>query len=645
MKLFLKVLLLVFLVASCSKDEIILSGESKLLSFSIQEISEEFTVSSENMVETTMNEEQELTNLTAAFTVSEKARVFVNGSIQTSGYSKNDFSDDLTYTVEAEDGSITIYRVIINLDAKIKTFRIIELPGIQFNFTDLNITGNAPAGTDLKNLTAAFMITEGSVLIVGGVEQVSEETKNDFDAPLIYKLTGVADDIKDYTVTITVAQKAKPLANAGIDKVVVLTKGSTIKVNLDGSKSSDAQGTISTYEWRIVGGAVIGNTAKVTTELGLGMHSIELTVTDSSGDMDTDMMSAEVRVQGIYTPIDANATQGTIDLFNNIANIANGSQFAFGQEFASTYRLNSISYDVTTSDCKDVVGDHPAVYGIDPHYLMYKTEAQKQNHIAEAKYAYNNGAVVTFDFHQQSKSDNEIYIAKITSETDKSLMYDIVNDLNGSRPWFYDELDEVLDIINNDLGFPIVFRLYHEMNGNWFWWGSAATNHSPALYVDFYKLTADYIKDRTNLVLFGWTPNQGVKQDYYPGDAYVDVVGIDVYEPTTSNLKASLIELSTFALEHGKVATLAETGYRNNYVANNPTFWSSNILEAIEEGGSDVRIGWALAWFNAPWHSDQSKLMIPNSDSSTRVKNDFIEFYNSPISLFMEDIDALNVYN
>jgi hypothetical protein len=131
---------------------------------------------------------------------------------------------------------------------------------------------------------------------------------------------------------------------------------------------------------------------------------------------------------------------------------------------------------------------------------------------------------------------------------------------------------------------------------------------------------------------------------YYPGDTYVDVVGIDVYNPVKAVLKANLIELSTFALEHGKVAVLSETG-KVDFVNTNPTFWTSNVLAAIEEGGSDIRIAWALAWFNAPWNSSQSDLYIPNSSSSNAVKEDFIQFFASPLTLFQQEINALNVYN
>ncbi|TAF63346.1 MAG: hypothetical protein EAZ58_11780 [Flavobacterium sp.] len=369
-----------------------------------------------------------------------------------------------------------------------------------------------------------------------------------------------------------------------------------------------------------------------------------LKVTDTSGDTATDTITISVTQQGIYTPIDNNATQETKNLFTDIALIAHRDKFIFGQEFPLSFQLKSLDFDLNTSDCKDIAGDHPGVYGIDPHYMLYKTASQKQLHIDEAKHAYANGSIVTFDFHQQSKTDHKIYFNDITTSTDKSLMFDIVNNRNNARDWFYKELDQVLNIINNDLGFPIVYRPFHEMDGNWFWWGTQATNHSPQLYIDFYRLTVDYMRNKSNLILFGWTPNEKINSSYYPGDDYVDLVGIDAYSQNVTTLKNNLIDLTKFATNHNKVAILSETG-KGNYVNDAPTFWTSTILKAIQDGGSDIKIAWALAWFNAPWDSNQSNLFIPNSSSSTVVKDDFKKFYNSETTLFQNEVKALKVYN
>jgi len=541
-------------------------------------------------------------------------------------------------------GSCSSNENTVESEKKLLSFSIIELPNSTFVInTDYSITTNVPSGTSLDNLTAKFEVSPESNLFIGSTPQISGQTKNNFTQPIQYELVTKEKKIK-YTVNITHFPNNLPLANAGDDKFIIIPKGtSSATVTLDGSKSSDSEAPIVSYEWKN-GNTILGTTPTLSTNLNLGTHSIVLKVTDTTGDTATDTVIVSVTQQGVYTPIDNNATQETKNLFTNIASIANSDKFIFGQEFPLSFQLKSLDFDLNTSDCKDITGDHPGVYGIDPHYMLYKTASQKQLHIDEAKHAYANGSIVTFDFHQQSKSDHKIYFNDITTSTDKSLMFDIVNNRNNARDWFYKELDQVLNIINNDLGFPIVYRPFHEMDGNWFWWGTQATNHSPQLYIDFYRLTLDYMRNKSNLILFGWTPNEKINNSYYPGDAYVDVVGIDAYSQNATTLKNNLIDLTKFATNHNKVAILSETG-KGNYVNDAPTFWTSTILKAIQDGGSDIRIAWALAWFNAPWDSNQSNLFIPNSSSSTEVKDDFKKFYNSETTLFQNEVKALKVYN
>lgn len=637
-------LLIVSLSVSCSEDEA-KSHLSELESFSINGLSADFTIGADQSVEAMAPDELDLSKLTAVFKASDKARVFVGTTIQTSGYTQNDFTKTVVYWVEAEDGSRTSYTVTIYKDPKIKSFGIQELPNVNFSITDLFIEAEVMNGTNLSDLTAVFALTENASLFIADVAQMSGETKNNFQEPLIYNLVGGSKIEKQYTVTIIEAENNAPSAMAGEDKLILVEEGiGSATVSLDAFLSSDIEGDIAKFEW-IENGVVFATSETIDYEFALGIHSIQLKVTDSKGLTAIDDLLVEVRLVGNYQPVDPDASQETINLYKNLGKIANGEQFLFGQEHPLSFQLSSIRHDLSTSDCKDVTGDHPAVYGIDPHYMLYKTAQEKETHINEAKHAYENGSVVTFDFHQQSRTDNKLYYSDLTTQSDKELVYDIVNDNNGTREWFYSELDEILDIINNDLAFPVVFRLFHEMDGNWFWWGTATKNHSPELYKEFYQLAADYIKGKTNLVLFAWSPNTQVNESYYPGDAYVDVVGFDLYEPSKNDLKSKLIDLSNFAYEHNKVAILAETGDRNAYTTNDPDFWTSKILAAIKEGGSEIRIAWVLAWFNAPWASSQDDLFIPNSNSSTESKNDFVTFKNDSQTLFQSDTKTLNVYN
>lgn len=646
MKSILKLLFFVLIFSTCSNEEdIIVIEDPEILSFSIKEMQAEFVVNNEsNTIEATLQQDLDITNLTALFSLPNDSEAFIGITKQVSGVTKNDFSKPVRYIVENVEGKKITYTVIINPYPKIISFKIAELDGIDFIVNDLDITANVPSGTDLTDLTAVFQITPGASLTVNSNTQISNQTKNDFTNPLTYILNGSDGSAKNYTVNITENPNNLPEADAGANQLYFIPINSNVaQVILDGSNSSDQESDLVSYSWKL-NGTVIGDSKISTVNLGIGVYTIELTVTDTTGDTDTDTTIIDVRQAGTYLPIDSDASFETKNLFEKLGAIGDSDEFIFGQEFPMSFKLNGLRTDLSTSDCKDVTGDHPGVFGIDPNYMIYKSDEQKQLHIQEAQFAYQNGGIVTFDFHQESKTDGRFYYDEISTETDKSLMYDIVNDLNGSREWFYDELDQVIDIINNDLGFPVIFRLFHEMDGDWFWWGSRATNHSPQLYVDFYRLAVNYIKDKSNLVLFGWSPNQRVRLEYYPGNDYVDIIGVDVYNSSKSALKNRLIELTTFAKERGKVASLTETGFYN-FIDNNPTFWTSTVLDAIVEGGSDIRLGWVLAWFNAPWHSSQNDLYIPNSNSSPAIKDDFINFYNSPFTMFLQETAALNVYN
>ena len=639
----LSIFLLLIIALSCSKDDV-KSSEAKILSFSIKGLTENFSINSDNTVTTKVDSDKDLNNLTAVFTISEGATLFVSTKVQSSGYSKNDFNSSVVYTVKAEDGTQSNYTVSINKDGKILNYKIVELPNASFTIEDLKISAKVPHGTNLSNLTALFTLTDNAQLYVGGTLQVSEKTKNSFTQPLEYSLKDGSGETKAYLVTINEEKNIAPVAKAGADQNHSLfSPEASKKVVLDASKSTDEDGEIVNYKWH-EGSTLLGEGVKLEADLPLGKHTITLTVKDNFGLTHTDDVTITIQRMSAYIPIDVNATQETKNLFNNLAKIAHSDQFIFGQEFPMSFKLNGTRNDLSTSDSKEVAGDHPGVFGIDPHYMLYKSAADRQLHINEAKYAHDNGAVVTFDFHQQSRYDNSIYMANITTAKDKSLMYDIVKDLNGSRTWYYNEIDQVISIINNDLNFPVVWRLFHEMDGNWFWWGSAATNHSKQLYIDFFKLTVDHIKNKTNLVLFAWSPNREFTADYYPGDNYVDIVGVDIYDTDGFNMQQTLIKLTNFSLEHNKIAVLSEVG-RNKYINEAHDFWTKTILKPIKEAGSSIKIAWVLSWFNAPWKSSQDDLFIPNKESSTKAKNDFIEFKNDKQTLFLEDVKSMKMYD
>lgn len=90
-----------------------------------------------------------------------------------------------------------------------------------------------------------------------------------------------------------------------------------------------------------------------------------------------------------------------------------------------------------------------------------------------------------------------------------------------------DRLAEALLTLQSER-IPVVFRPYHEMNGDWFWWGGQPDR--------FLRLWSQLYNRFTLLhglrnLLWAWNPDKpwpGV-EDYFPGSDKVDLLGTDVY--------------------------------------------------------------------------------------------------------------------
>jgi mannan endo-1,4-beta-mannosidase len=350
-----------------------------------------------------------------------------------------------------------------------------------------------------------------------------------------------------------------------------------------------------------------------------------------------------------FAQVDDNSSEKTIILYNNLKAIQNRNYFLFGQEFFNSFKFSSGSAhgDETYSDSHVVTGAYPAVLGSDFHYYLDKSDTERGYHTEAAKWAYQQGLVITFDWHITARNTSSYTCDGSPANLAKNIAS---GNTNGDRDWYLAELDKVIAIINDDLvvdgeNIPIVFRPLHEMNGNWFWWGASCSGFSPAHYKALYQLTVDYIKERTNTVLFCWSPNSPVNStilaNYYPGDAYVDVLGLDMYEITADPFRQYMGAIVDYAQAHDKIAVLSETGYRNDTgngeAATN--YWNDTVLPAIvnDPSGKALKIAWVLTWINSSW----SHPYVPHVASTSVAKQSFINFKNSQHVMFSDEIENL----
>jgi Beta-mannanase len=76
-------------------------------------------------------------------------------------------------------------------------------------------------------------------------------------------------------------------------------------------------------------------------------------------------------------------------------------------------------------------------------------------------------------------------------------------------------------------GIPVFLRFASEMNGSWVKW-----NGNPSLYIEKFRLVSKVMKEEAPNVAMVWSPAANPKQKiaaYYPGDDWVDWVGLSIY--------------------------------------------------------------------------------------------------------------------
>ncbi len=214
----------------------------------------------------------------------------------------------------------------------------------------------------------------------------------------------------------------------------------------------------------------------------------------------------------------------------------------------------------------DLTGKFPAVFGGD---FGFSGGADKDSvegrpaMIAEAIRQYRSGAVIALTWHEVRPTDDEPVTFRDSVQghlTDFEWNELLTPGTDLNRRWV-----EQVDVIAGYLRqlqaahVPVLFRAYHEMNGNWFWWGGRPGDHgSAALYRQIYDRFV-HVHHLNNLV-WVWNVNSpggnaGPIADYFLGAQYCDVVTMDIYGEFKQDYYDEMLRLAG-----DKPIALAEVG-------------------------------------------------------------------------------------
>jgi hypothetical protein len=350
-------------------------------------------------------------------------------------------------------------------------------------------------------------------------------------------------------------------------------------------------------------------------------------------------------------PIDSLAGKETKNLFFNLMKLKNKG-IMFGHQDDLAYGVGW-KYVPGKSDVKEVTGDYPAVYGFELGRLELDHEVNIDNVPFDSmrnyiRTIYKRGGVITLSWHLNNPLTGKTAwdpapgtVASILPGGEKNDLY---------KSW----LDKVAGFITNlkdenSVPIPVILRLYHELNGNWFWWGG---NHcTPEEFKQLWRFTVSYLRDTKNIhqCLYAYNTDRfNSKEDYllkYPGDKWVDVIGFDIYQREggaggnaqfVKDMDHMLTMLENIAAEKKKIPALTEFGYAQ---VPDSTWWTNVFYKAL----SHHKISYALAWRNAGFNkAGDADFYVPYKGQVS--EKDFKKFSNQPGILFQKNLSFEKVY-
>lgn len=254
-------------------------------------------------------------------------------------------------------------------------------------------------------------------------------------------------------------------------------------------------------------------------------------------------------------PVNPSASEEASQLLNYLSNFS-GKGILTGQHDYLE------SPDELNNKIKNTSGEHAVLHGYELGAITNQTKdtvaAQRQAVVDSAIKWSREGGIVAMTFHQSlpgtapdwsnvtKKLSQENFNAYVTPGTPqyKSLMAD------------FDELAIYLGELR-DAGVPVLWRPYHEMNGNWFWWGDKDN------FAELWNLMYDQLVNTHKLdnLLWVWNANapnewSGPYEAFYPGADKVDILAADIYN---NDYKQSYYE-GLLKLAAGKPIGIGESG-------------------------------------------------------------------------------------
>jgi mannan endo-1,4-beta-mannosidase len=326
-------------------------------------------------------------------------------------------------------------------------------------------------------------------------------------------------------------------------------KGMVITVNTDGISTILEPGSGSGFSLQYLGIAELvrgGNTIVVHKGWGgFDLASLELRPNPAAQPPE-DVHSA---------PSDPGATPETHALLN-----------ALETDYGKTTLLG-VYADDDAEYTRSVSGRQPAVMGGDlmrysPQFLLHSSDTQHE--VERLIVAHQRGQVVTLSWHWASprgarNTPREPWFRSFYTEaTTFDVRVALADPHSPEHDALLSDIHQIAIQLSRlqDAGVPVLWRPLHEAEDEDFWWGAKGPEPFQALWKLLYHQLTD-VEGIHNLL---WVFTSGGDPAWYPGDAYVDIIGIDTYPKDIHDAENALWTTLQHQFAGRRLLTISEFG-------------------------------------------------------------------------------------
>ncbi len=170
----------------------------------------------------------------------------------------------------------------------------------------------------------------------------------------------------------------------------------------------------------------------------------------------------------------------------------------------------------------EVTGKYPAMRGLDYIHSDFKRVNKRSIDW------WNRGGLVTICWHTGINGYGYKECKEDVPDFDKLLDESTPEHRSMIENW--DKAAKALCELQ-EAGVPVLWRPFHEFDGDWFWWSKGGSE----VFIKLWRMMYDRFTNQFGLNNLIWVLGYdiGVKDGWYPGYEYCDILGADVYNSTT----------------------------------------------------------------------------------------------------------------